>query len=157
MRAPPGAWPTFPGRAGEASQLYRHAAAEYEAGFGAHSPLTLRAMVALAELLGLKREEVMAIGDQENDLAMLEYAGTGVAMGQAGASVIEAADEVTALPPPAVGGSASVSGAAQALLLGHAQLSARHDAAEDEGTADASAGKGRGGGAEGEGEGWGEG
>jgi len=36
---------------------------------------------ALAELLGLKREEVMAIGDQENDLAMLEYAGTGVAMG----------------------------------------------------------------------------
>lgn len=35
----------------------------------------------LAQLLGLERDEVMAIGDQENDLAMLEYAGTGVAMG----------------------------------------------------------------------------
>ncbi|QKJ85002.1 Sugar phosphatase [Paramixta manurensis] len=36
---------------------------------------------ALAEQLGLARDEVMAIGDQENDLAMLEYAGIGVAMG----------------------------------------------------------------------------
>ncbi|MCK8339561.1 HAD-IIB family hydrolase, partial [Erwinia amylovora] len=35
----------------------------------------------LTERLGLAREEEMAIGDQENDLAMLEYAGTGVAMG----------------------------------------------------------------------------
>lgn len=38
---------------------------------------------ALADKLGLSREEVMAIGDQENDLAMLEFAGTGVAMGNA--------------------------------------------------------------------------
>ncbi|MBP2168996.1 Cof subfamily protein (haloacid dehalogenase superfamily) [Erwinia toletana] len=36
---------------------------------------------ALADQLGLAREEIMAIGDQENDLAMLEFAGTGVAMG----------------------------------------------------------------------------
>ena len=36
---------------------------------------------ALAERLGLSRDEVMAIGDQENDLAMLTFAGTGVAMG----------------------------------------------------------------------------
>ncbi|MCU5772342.1 sugar-phosphatase [Erwiniaceae bacterium BAC15a-03b] len=35
---------------------------------------------ALADQLGLAREEIMAIGDQENDLAMLEFAGTGVAM-----------------------------------------------------------------------------
>ncbi|CCG89121.1 sugar-phosphatase [Erwinia piriflorinigrans] len=35
----------------------------------------------LAERLKLSSNEVMAIGDQENDLAMLEYAGTGVAMG----------------------------------------------------------------------------
>lgn len=35
---------------------------------------------ALADRLGLAREDVMAIGDQENDLAMLEFAGTGVAM-----------------------------------------------------------------------------
>ncbi len=37
----------------------------------------------LAEKLGLSRDEVMTIGDQENDLAMIEYAGTGVAMGNA--------------------------------------------------------------------------
>jgi Cof subfamily protein (haloacid dehalogenase superfamily) len=36
---------------------------------------------ALAERLSISRQEVMAIGDQENDLAMLEYAGLGVAMG----------------------------------------------------------------------------
>lgn len=35
----------------------------------------------LTEKLGLSVDEVMAIGDQENDLAMLTYAGTGVAMG----------------------------------------------------------------------------
>ncbi len=41
----------------------------------------------LAELLNLQPEEVMAIGDQENDIAMLEYSGTGVAMGNAVDSV----------------------------------------------------------------------
>ncbi|OON40224.1 sugar-phosphatase [Izhakiella australiensis] len=49
----------------------------------------------LAELLGLKPEEVMAIGDQENDIAMIEYAGTGVAMGNAIESVKSAAQFVT--------------------------------------------------------------
>lgn len=38
---------------------------------------------ALAERLQLQPENVMAIGDQENDMAMLEYAGVGVAMGNA--------------------------------------------------------------------------
>ncbi|MCV9878939.1 sugar-phosphatase [Brenneria izbisi] len=37
----------------------------------------------LAEHLGIARESVMTLGDQENDLAMLEYAGLGVAMGNA--------------------------------------------------------------------------
>ncbi len=50
---------------------------------------------ALAEKLGLSREEVMAIGDQENDLAMLEYAGTGVAMGNGIDKVKAAAQFVT--------------------------------------------------------------
>lgn len=36
---------------------------------------------AIAEQLGIKAEEVMAIGDHENDIAMIEYAGVGVAMG----------------------------------------------------------------------------
>ena len=37
----------------------------------------------LAEHLGIDRTQVMAIGDQENDLTMLQYAGTSVAMGNA--------------------------------------------------------------------------
>ncbi|PZL92535.1 sugar-phosphatase, partial [Pantoea graminicola] len=49
----------------------------------------------LAEKLGLKQEEVMAIGDQENDLAMIEYAGTGVAMGNAIDSVKQIAQFIT--------------------------------------------------------------
>ena len=50
---------------------------------------------ALAETLNIKPEEVMAIGDQENDIAMLEYAGVGVAMDNAIPSVKEVADFVT--------------------------------------------------------------
>jgi len=49
----------------------------------------------LAERLGLQRNELMAMGDQENDLAMLEFAGTGVAMGNAIPSVKEIAQFVT--------------------------------------------------------------
>jgi len=37
----------------------------------------------LAEHLGIDRSRVMAIGDQENDLTMLRFAGTSVAMGNA--------------------------------------------------------------------------
>lgn len=50
---------------------------------------------ALAGVLGLQPENVMAIGDQENDMAMLHYAGTGVAMGNAIDSVKAVADFVT--------------------------------------------------------------
>lgn len=50
----------------------------------------------LAELLGIKREEVMACGDSENDLAMLQYAGLSVAMKNAVPAVREAADVITA-------------------------------------------------------------
>ncbi|PIJ49557.1 sugar-phosphatase [Erwinia sp. OLTSP20] len=49
----------------------------------------------LADLLGLKPEEIMAIGDQENDIAMIQYAGTGVAMGNAIEPVKAAAQFVT--------------------------------------------------------------
>jgi len=41
------------------------------------------AVQAVAERLGIKAEEVMAVGDHENDIAMIEYAGVGVAMGNA--------------------------------------------------------------------------
>ncbi|MBA3920539.1 MAG: HAD family phosphatase [Nostocaceae cyanobacterium] len=43
------------------------------------------------ELLGLTRDNVMAIGDNFNDLEMLDYAGIGVAMGNAPAQVRESA------------------------------------------------------------------
>lgn len=50
----------------------------------------------LASHLGVARADVVAFGDGMNDLAMLGWAGTGVAMGQAAAVVRAAADEVTA-------------------------------------------------------------
>ena len=42
---------------------------------------------SLADALGIKPEEIMALGDQENDIAMIEYAGMGVAMDNAIPSV----------------------------------------------------------------------
>lgn len=35
---------------------------------------------SLVDVLGIKLEEIMAIGDQENDIVMIEYVGVGVAM-----------------------------------------------------------------------------
>jgi Cof subfamily protein (haloacid dehalogenase superfamily) len=49
----------------------------------------------LARYYNLKPEEVMTIGDGENDLTMLEYAGLGVAMGNAAETVKVKADFVT--------------------------------------------------------------
>lgn len=46
------------------------------------------------EILGITRDNVMAIGDNYNDLEMLEYAGTGIAMGSAPLEVKEIADWV---------------------------------------------------------------
>lgn len=45
---------------------------------------------------GLKRSQSMAFGDGENDLDMIEYAGIGVAMGNATDALKKAADYVTA-------------------------------------------------------------
>ena len=49
----------------------------------------------LSEQLGISREEIIAIGDNENDCSMIEYAGLGVAMGNAEDFVKEMADFVT--------------------------------------------------------------
>ncbi|MGA9609482.1 MAG: sugar-phosphatase [Rouxiella badensis] len=49
----------------------------------------------LAEKLGIPRENVMTLGDQENDIAMLKYAGLGVAMGNALDSVKAVSQFVT--------------------------------------------------------------
>lgn len=53
------------------------------------------ALSHLCERLGIKREEVIAFGDGMNDLDMLEWAGCGVAMGNASDAVKAAADRVT--------------------------------------------------------------
>lgn len=50
----------------------------------------------LAERYGIKREEIMAFGDSYNDIDMLEFAGMGVAMGNAPDKIKEKADYVTA-------------------------------------------------------------
>ena len=50
---------------------------------------------ALGEHLGIKREEIICIGDAGNDLDMIEFAGLGVAMGNAFEEVKAAADYIT--------------------------------------------------------------
>lgn len=49
----------------------------------------------LGEELNIKPEEMLTIGDQENDLSMVQLAGIGVAMGNAVDSVKQAADYIT--------------------------------------------------------------
>jgi Cof subfamily protein (haloacid dehalogenase superfamily) len=49
----------------------------------------------VAEYYGIKREEVIAMGDGENDISMIEYAGLGVAMENAMEEVKKAADYIT--------------------------------------------------------------
>lgn len=53
------------------------------------------AVKELAERLGIPPANVMVIGDYDNDLPMLEYAGVGVAMGNASQAVRDAARYVT--------------------------------------------------------------
>lgn len=50
---------------------------------------------AFAEILGVDKEEIMCIGDNENDISMLTYAGLGIAMGNATEEVKGVADHVT--------------------------------------------------------------
>lgn len=61
----------------------------------ANSGLTkLSGLKMVMEMKGLKPEQVMAFGDGENDTEMIEYAGFGVAMGNACAEAKAAADYV---------------------------------------------------------------
>ncbi len=52
-------------------------------------------MKALADYLGISKEQVICIGDAGNDLDMIEFAGLGVAMGNAFDEVKQAADYIT--------------------------------------------------------------
>ena len=49
----------------------------------------------LSKYLNIKKEEIIAIGDAQNDIEMIEYAGVGVAMGNANDEIKNIADFVT--------------------------------------------------------------
>lgn len=53
------------------------------------------ALKALCEILKIEHKEVIAIGDSENDLSMLKFAGLGVAMGNGDELIKEHSDHVT--------------------------------------------------------------
>lgn len=59
---------------------------------GVHKANGLRMM---SELLDITQDEMMAIGDMENDATMIEYAGMGVAMGNADERIKELSQYVT--------------------------------------------------------------
>lgn len=63
-----------------------------------------RAVARLAERLGIRREEVMALGDHGNDRSMVEWAGLGVAVGNASPDVKAVADAI--VPPQSEDGAA---------------------------------------------------
>ncbi|MDF2503706.1 Cof-type HAD-IIB family hydrolase [Clostridium sp.] len=54
-----------------------------------------RAVKVLADFYNISREEIICIGDNENDLSMIDYAGMGVAMGNATDVVKKIANYVT--------------------------------------------------------------
>ena len=53
------------------------------------------ALMRLAAMLGIAAEDVMAMGDGDNDRSLLEQAGLSVAMGNAARHILEIADHVT--------------------------------------------------------------
>jgi Cof subfamily protein (haloacid dehalogenase superfamily) len=55
-------------------------------------------MQVLIDHLGITREQTVAFGDGFNDLEMLQFAGVGIAMGQAPQAVKDVADQVTGRP-----------------------------------------------------------
>ena len=54
-----------------------------------------QALARLCDLLGIRREETVAVGDNANDADMVEWAGLGVAMGNATQEVLDVAQAVT--------------------------------------------------------------
>jgi len=57
-----------------------------------------KSLADLAERLGIRREEILAIGDSWNDLDMIDYAGTGALVGNAPRELWNQADFVSAKP-----------------------------------------------------------
>jgi Cof subfamily protein (haloacid dehalogenase superfamily) len=72
-----------PRYAGTMCELLRHDASKWTA------------ILHLAKLWKIEPEEICAVGDDVNDIAMIRHAGLGVAMGHAVADVLTAADLIT--------------------------------------------------------------
>ncbi|URZ02265.1 Cof-type HAD-IIB family hydrolase [Clostridium felsineum] len=53
------------------------------------------AIEILSRKFGIERSEIIAIGDNYNDISMIEFAGIGIAMGNAPSEVKQCADEIT--------------------------------------------------------------
>ena len=53
------------------------------------------ALIRLLEMTGVDRSELMCCGDAPNDIAMIEYAGIGVAVGNAWGGTKDHADYIT--------------------------------------------------------------
>ena len=60
-----------------------------------HSVGKGNALKYLAGYMGISREEVVAVGDNENDISMIEWAGMGIAMDNATPAVKSMADHIT--------------------------------------------------------------
>jgi len=58
------------------------------------------ALAKVAGEYGVRQEEVLAFGDGENDVAMLTWAGVGVAMAHGNAAAIKVAKRVSPPGPP---------------------------------------------------------
>lgn len=68
---------------------------QYNLEIGGATTSKADALSHLAGLLGVDREEIMACGDSENDIHMLNFVGLSVAMGNAAAEAKAAADFIT--------------------------------------------------------------
>ncbi len=74
--------------------MTRNWGSDYEFIIELYTPKTNKgvALKHVAQTLGFEREDIIAFGDGHNDIEMLEYAGTGVAMNNAHEALLEVAD-----------------------------------------------------------------
>lgn len=75
--------------------LYIVKSTPYFCEIGANNATKSNGVKFLCEYWGIKREEVLAIGDQNNDIDLVKAGGIGVAMGNGTAELKECADYIT--------------------------------------------------------------
>ena len=79
---------------GYASVLNIFPSSEFSIDLNAYQVSKGQTLARLAARLGIRREEIMAAGNAENDLDMIQFSGVGIAMANAPQRVREAADLV---------------------------------------------------------------